>query len=329
MSQPDSDDQIAAVRGLQPLLHPQARRARPAAAEKPVLAERGAGAVRTGAPRRCRRQGDRDRARPRSRLSQPDRPEIRRGRADHPQAAGRGPAAIPARPDRQGAPGVRQARSQFAGRRRRHARSAARTATAGAWSRRWPRSSGCSAHRAPRRRRRSCASPVRATWAGWCRAMARSMPANTVLTPRSKRWSRRSPRNSSPRSTPRASAAGSPSSTAPRSARYFWSGTATTSPNCACCWSIRPGADRAWAAAGRRMHLVRAGLRLSQDHAVDPEHPGRRAQNLSGCRIRAGRHRAAPQFRPKPDRRDLGARAVTPARRDATAPRHAGTDGLS
>ena len=34
---------------------------------------------------------------------------------------------------------------------------------------------------------------------------------------------------------------------------------------------------------------LRAGLRLSQDHAVDPEHPGRRAQNLSGCRIRAGR----------------------------------------
>src|SRR5437773_836806 len=35
---------------LQPLLHKQARRARPAPAEEPVLAERGAGTVRIGAP---------------------------------------------------------------------------------------------------------------------------------------------------------------------------------------------------------------------------------------------------------------------------------------
>ena len=41
MSPTNSDDQIAAVR-LQPVLHPQARRARSAAAEEPVLAERGA-----------------------------------------------------------------------------------------------------------------------------------------------------------------------------------------------------------------------------------------------------------------------------------------------
>src|SRR3981081_1479959 len=57
---------------LQPLLHPQAWRARPAAVEKPVLAERGAGAVRASAPGRSGGQGDRDRAWPRSRLSQPD-----------------------------------------------------------------------------------------------------------------------------------------------------------------------------------------------------------------------------------------------------------------
>ena len=93
--------------GLQPLLHPQARRARPAAPEKPVLAERGAGAVRTRAPGRPVRQGDRHRTWPRSRLSQPDRPEFRRQRADHPQAAAVGPAAIPAQPDRQGPPGFR------------------------------------------------------------------------------------------------------------------------------------------------------------------------------------------------------------------------------
>ena len=29
-----------------------------------------------------------------------------------------------------------------------------------------------------------------------------------------------------------------------RSARSFWSSTATTSPSCACCWSSRPDADR-------------------------------------------------------------------------------------
>src|SRR5260370_3023013 len=58
------------------------------------------------------------------------------------------------------------------------------------------------------------------------------------------------------------------------------------------------------------MPLLRAGMRLSQDHAMDPEHSGRRAEDLSGCRVRAGGHRVAPQFRPKPDRRDLGAGAL-------------------
>jgi len=57
-------------------------------------------------------------------------------------------------------------------------------------------------------------------------------------------------------------------------------------------------------------------LRLPQDHAVDPEHPGCCAQNLSGPRLRADGERAAPQLWPKPDRRDLGARTVTSARRD-------------
>ena len=52
--------------------------------------------------------------------------------------------------------------------------------------------------------------------------------------------------NSSPPSTPPANAAGSPISTARRSARCFWSGTATTSPSCDCCWWIPPGADRDW-----------------------------------------------------------------------------------
>ena len=56
-------------------------------------------------------------------------------------------------------------------------------------------------------------------------------------------------------------------------------------------------------------------MRLSPDHAVDPEHSGRRPQDLSGGRVQAGRHRAAPQFRPGPDRRNLGTRTVKPVRR--------------
>ena len=58
----------------------------------------------------------------------------------------------------------------------------------------------------------------------------------------------------------------------------------------------RPGTGPS---AGRRMHRVRKSLRLSQDHAVDPEHSGRRPQDLSGSRLQAGRHRAAPQLRPR------------------------------
>ena len=45
-----------------------------------------------------------------------------------------------------------------------------------------------------------------------------------------------------------------------------------------------------WPAAGRRMRGLRASVRLSQDHAMDPEHSGRRTQDLPGCRLRAGRH---------------------------------------
>ena len=59
-------------------------------------------------------------------------------------------------------------------------------------------------------------------------------------------------------------------------------------------------------AAGRRMHCVCARLRLSQDHALDPKHSDGGPQDLSGRRLCAGGNRTAPQFRPKPDRRDLG-----------------------
>ena len=47
-----------------------------------------------------------------------------------------------------------------------------------------------------------------------------------------------------------------------------------------------------------------------------PEHPGRRTQDLSGRRVRAGGERAASKLWSEPDRRDLGARTVKPGRRD-------------
>src|SRR6266404_6086281 len=66
------------------------------------------------------------------------------------------------------------------------------------------------------------------------------------------------------------------------------------------------------------MHRVRKSLRLSQDHALDPEHSGCRPQNLSGSRVQAGRHRATPQLWPGPDRRNLGTGTVKPGRRDTS-----------
>ena len=157
----------------------------------------------------------------------------------------RGSAAISARPDREGPSGVRETRSQLARRCRRHARHAVRRRPQ-APDRGDGRNRAAARSVRRRRRPRPYANHARATWDGWCRAMARSMPANTALTPRSRPWSRRSPQNSWARSMPRGNAAGSPNSMAPRSVRFFSSGTATTSPNCDCCWSIPPDADRDW-----------------------------------------------------------------------------------
>ena len=284
--------------------------------EEPVLAERGAGAVRTRPSRRAVGQGDRHRARPRCRLSQPHRPEFRRRRLDHPHAAAVRPPAIPARADRQGTAGLRQTRTQFAGRSRRDAGAAAGDGSRSPDRRDGRRSNGCSAHagaRSPAILREpppgdmgwvvqshgalyaseygfdssfeALVAEIAAKFLDLVRRLART------LLDRRHRW---------------------------RAGRLGLSGagTATTSPSCGCCWSIRPGADRAsasgWSANASRS---RASLRLSPDHAVDPEHPGRRAQHLSGRRLQAGRDRAAPQLRPGPDRRDLGARTVKPVRR--------------
>ena len=50
------------------------------------------------------------------------------------------------------------------------------------------------------------------------------------------------------------------------------------------------------------------GLQL--DHAVDPEHAGRRARHLSARRISLREGREAPQFRRRSGRRDLGVEIV-------------------
>ena len=178
--------------------------------------------------------------------------------------------------------------------------------------------------------RRSCASPGPATWAGWCRAMARSMPANMASTRSSRRWSRRSPRNSlTSFDASRERCWIADIDGGPVGSVFLVTATATRSQNCGCCWSTRPARGQG---LGQRLVdeciALRAGLRLPQDHAVDPEHSGRRAKNLSGRRLCAGGDRAASQLWPEPDRRDLGARAVKPMRRD-TAAHHAGTDGVS
>ena len=311
MPQPDSDAQDLGGARLQPLLHPQARRARPAAPEKSVLAERGAGAVRTGAPGKPRGEGDRDRAWPRSRLSQPHHPEIRRRRADHPQTAGLGPAAIPARPDGQGPPGLRQTRAQFAGRCRGNARRAA--------ARRRPAPDrGDDRDRAAARRLQRPPPPAilrdpRPGDMGW------------VVQSHGELYAREYGFDSSFEAL-----------VAEIAAKFLASFDASRER----CWI----ADIDGTQVGS-VFLVRhsddvAKLRLL---LVDPagrgQGLGRRlvgecisfrppcgyrkitlwtqsillvaARDLSGCRLRAGRHGAAPQLRPEPDRRDLGAQAVT------------------
>ena len=244
MSQPNSDSQISRGAGLQPLLHPQARRARSATAEKPVLAERGAGAVRdsrTGKTWPPRKSGSNLASIPAisagsSRISTTDGLITRKplasdrrqyrlsltakgrrafdklDRSSHDDVA----AMLAALPD--------GGRERLIGAMAVIERPARRIR---------PLTSACyPARPAPGRHGMGGAEP-------WCALCPRIRLRFLVRRPG------RGDRSeiSRPRSTPRASAAGSPNSTAPRSARYFWSGTATMSPNCGCCWSIRPGAD--------------------------------------------------------------------------------------
>ena len=110
----------------------------------------------------------------------------------------------------------------------------------------------------------------------------------------------------------RASAAGSPRSTASRSARCFWSRHPTTSPSCGCCWSSQTarglGLGRALV---ERMHRAsRGGAAIAGSRCGPRASWSPRATSIRTPASRWSRG-AAPQLRPGPDRRDLGARSVT------------------
>ena len=300
MSQQDfTDDQISSGTCLQPLLHPQARRSRPATLEKSVLAERGAGAVRTRAPGRHGSEGDRDRTWSGSGLPQPDHPEIRRD-----GLITRKPLPSDRRQYRLSL--TAKGRQAFARLDRcSHDDVAAMLATL-------PRGDG----------QRLIAAMA---------AIERLLGASREKVPPAILRG--------PRPGDMGWVVQSHGSLYARRIRFGLSFEALVAEIAAkFLASFDASRERCWIAeidgapvgsvflvrhtddvaklrlllvepAGRghgvgrrlsgRMHPFGAGLRLSQDHAMDPEHPGRRAQDLSGRRIALRCHRAASQFRPR------------------------------
>ena len=222
MTLPNSDDQIAAVRAFNRFYTRKLGVLDQQAAEKPVLAERGAGAVRTRRTAKTFRQGDRHRTRSRSRLSQPDRPEFRRRRIDHPQA----PAAdrrqyrlsLTAKGRQAFAKldtAVRMTTSPPCSQpdaRRRQRLSGAMATIERLLARRPAQAAGFLLRTTPRRHRMGGAEPRRALCQRiWLRRLVRKPGRGDRGASSSRSFE------------PRASAAGSPTSTAPRSARCFWS----------------------------------------------------------------------------------------------------------
>ena len=261
------------------------------------------------------RQGDRDRTRPRCRLPEPDRAELRRERADHPQAAARGPRqyrlSLTAKGRQAFARLERSSHDDVGG----HARSArpdadrAKLVSADGNDR-----ARCSATRRPAAPASCCASH-RPGDMGWVVHEPRRLYAReygwdisfeALVAEIAAQFIR-------PRSTPRASAAGSRRSTASRSARSSWSRHQRRGRQAA---PAAGGAGRrADSASGARLVDECIALR-ARDAAIARSRCGPRAscspraRSISDAGFVLRGDRAAPQFRPGPGRRDLGARAV-------------------
>ena len=193
-------------------------------------------------------QGDRDRARSRSRLSQPDRPEIRRGRLDHPQ--GRWPSDR-----RQYQLGLTaKGRQAFAKLDRSSHDEVAAMLAALLAARPQPPDRGDGHDRtAARPGARPAATGDPARPASGRHGMGGAEPRRALRQRIRFRFLVRSPgrgdRGKIPRLVRRLARTLLDRRTRRRPGRLGLSGqsTATMSPSCGCCWSTRPGADRDWA----------------------------------------------------------------------------------
>ena len=229
---------------FQPLLHPASRRAAGRLARQPILAGRGAGALRDAPARPHDGDRHRPRPRPRRRLSQPHPAPLPQARPD-PQGrlAGRCPAELLVA-DRARAKSLcdpLEDADQAAG--RCDARPA-EPAGAGKAGRGDARGRDDDRARADDRERdRPAATEDPATSAGWSPGTPSFMRRNTAGAKTSRASARRSSPTSSASTIRNANAAGLPRWTARMSAASFWSRIPRRSRGYACCWSIRRRAD--------------------------------------------------------------------------------------